>query len=319
MKSSARKIELKDFDQIFNTDEGRQESQQEKIVEVPLEDLHPFKDHPFSVRDDDSMRETVESVKTYGVLMPGIARPRPEGGYEIVAGHRRKHACELAGLETMPFVIRDLDDDSATIFMVDSNLQREEILPSERAMAYKMKLEAIKRQGSRNDLTSGQLDQKLTGKRSVDVIAEQVGESAKNVQRYVRLTNLVPELLSMVDSGRIAMSPAVELSYLKPEEQAMLVNTIESEDATPSLSQAKRLKAMSKEGDLDEDGILAMIAEPKRQDDDKVVFRTSTLSQFFPGSNFTPKQMETAILSILSSWAKNQQLEQKRQNPGKEK
>jgi len=319
MKRSAEKFDLKSFDDIFSTEESRQESQLEKIVEVPLEDLHPFKNHPFSVREDDSMRDTVESVKTYGVLLPGIARPRPEGGYEIIAGHRRKHACELAGLETMPVVIRDLDDDSATIFMVDSNLQREEILPSERAMAYKMKLEAIKRQGARKDLTSGQVDQKLAGKRSVDIIAEHVGESVKNIQRYVRLTNLIPELMSMVDSGRISLTPAVELSYLKPEEQAMLADTIESEDATPSLSQAKRLRAMSKEGKLDEGNMLQMIAEPKRQDNDKVVFRASALSQFFPGSDFTPKQMEKVILTILSSWSKAQQREQARQNNQKEK
>lgn len=304
MKSSANKFDLKAYEDIFSTEESRQEERLEKIIEVPLEELHPFKGHPFSVRDDGSMRDTVESVKAVGVLLPGIARPRAEGGYEIIAGHRRKHACELAGLETMPVVVRELDDDSATIFMVDSNLQREEILPSERAMAYKMKLEAIKRQGVRRDPTSRQDVGKLE---SADIVGKENGESGRQIQRYVRLTELVPRLSAMVDSKRIAMSPAVELSYLKPEEQEQLVETIESEDATPSVSQAQRLKDLSRRGKLNEEAMLEILAAPKREDSDRVIFRTATLKQFFPGADFTPKQMENAILSILNAWAKNQQ------------
>lgn len=301
-------MNLKSLEDIFSTEEERQDSKLEKVVEVPLEDLHPFRGHPFSVRDDEKMAETVESVKAYGVMLPGIARPRPEGGYEIVAGHRRKHACELAGLQTMPVVIRDLDDDSATIFMVDSNLQREEILPSERAAVYKMKLEAIKRQRTRNDQSVDQVGPRTVGKKqtSTEILSEQEGESATQIKRYVRLTNLVPELLDMVDNGRISLTPAVEISYLTPDEQALLVDTIQSEDATPSLSQAKRLRDLSKRGKLDDASILEMLAEPKHREDSKVVFSASTLSKYFPGTDLTPKQMEQAVLKVLDFWTKQQ-------------
>lgn len=245
MKSSARKVELASASDLFTTEQERQDAKLEKVQNIPLSELYPFPDHPFSVRDDDSMKETVESVKEYGVLMPAIARPREGGGYELVAGHRRKHACELAGLDTMPVIVRDLDQDTAIIFMVDSNIQRENILPSEKAKAYKMKLDAIKRQGARRDLTCTQVGYKSDGKKSVQIVAEEAGESRSQIQRYVRLNDLSPQLQQMVDDKKIAMTPAVEISYLKPEEQELLVETIESEQATPSLSQAQRMKKLS--------------------------------------------------------------------------
>ena len=242
MKSSAKNISLNSYDDIFSTEETREDAKREKVMDMPLSELHPFPDHPFQVRDDDSMKETVESIKEYGVLVPAIVRPRADGGYELISGHRRKHACELAGLSNMPVIVRDLDDDAATIIMVDSNIQRENILPSERAKAYKMKLEAIKRQGARTDLTSTQVAQKL----SVEKVGEDAGISKDQVRRFIRLNELTPQLQQMVDDKKIAMTPAVELSYLKPEEQTLLLNTIESEQATPSLSQAQRLKNLVK-------------------------------------------------------------------------
>ena len=279
MKSSAKKIELASVDDLFSTEESRQDEQLEKIQEIPLSELHPFKDHPFKVKDDDAMIETADSIKKYGVLVPAIARPLPDGGYELVAGHRRRRASELAGKETMPVIVRDLDDDAATIIMVDSNLQRENLLPSERAFAYKMKLEAIKHQGARTDLTSVQVEQKLSAR---DQVAKEAGErSGIQVMRYVRLTELIPELLDMVDEKKIAFNPAYELSFLKPDEQQMLVETMDYEQATPSLSQAQRMKKFSQEGKLSEDVMLAIMSEEKKGDLDKVTLSSDTLRQPF--------------------------------------
>ena len=262
MKSSAKNISLNSYDDIFSTEETREDEKREKVTDMPLSELHPFPDHPFQVRDDDAMKETVESIKEYGVLVPAIVRPRADGGFELISGHRRKHACELAGLPTMPVIVRNLDNDAATIIMVDSDIQRENILPSERAKAYKMKLEAIKRQGARTDLTSPQVAAKF---RSDDKVAKGANISGDTVRRYIRLNELSPELQQMVDDKKIAMTPAVELSYLKPEEQTLLLDTIESEQATPSLSQAQRLKKFSAEGHLNEDSMLAIMSEEKNR------------------------------------------------------
>ena len=288
MKSSAKKIELASVDDLFSTEESRQDEQLEKIQEIPLSELHPFKDHPFKVKDDDAMIETADSIKKYGVLVPAIARPLPDGGYELVAGHRRRRASELAGKETMPVIVRDLDDDAATIIMVDSNLQRENLLPSERAFAYKMKLEAIKHQGARTDLTSVQVEQKLSAR---DQVAKEAGErSGIQVMRYVRLTELIPELLDMVDEKKIAFNPAYELSFLKTDEQQMLVETMDYEQATPSLSQAQRMQKFSQEGKLSEDVMLAIMSEEKKADLDKVTLSSDTLRKYFPKS-YTPAKM----------------------------
>ena len=311
MKSSARKVELASAADLFSTEQERQDAKLEKVQNIPLSELYPFPDHPFSVRDDDSMKETVESVKEYGVLMPAIARPREGGGYELVAGHRRKHACELAGLDTMPVIVRDLDRDTAIIFMVDSNIQRENILPSEKAKAYKMKLDAIKRQGARRDLTCTQVGYKSDGKKSVQVVAEEAGESRSQIQRYVRLNDLSPQLQQMVDDKKIAMTPAVEISYLKPEEQALLVETMESEQATPSLSQAQRMKRMSQEGKLTEDTMLSVMSEQKKPEVDRIVFTSDTLRKYFPKS-YTPKKMEETIINLLEGWMKKRQRSQER-------
>ena len=307
MKSSARGVKLASVDDLFSTEESRQDAAREKVMEIPLRELFPFPDHPFSVRDDDTMKETVESVKEYGVLMPAIARPREDGGYELVSGHRRKRACELAGLETMPVIVRDLDRDTAIIYMVDSNIQRENISPIEKAKALKMKLEAIKRQGQRTDLTSMQVAQKL----SVEQVGDEAGISKDQVRRYVRLTELSPELQQMVDDKKIAMTPAVELSYLKPEEQALLVETIESEQATPSLSQAQRMKKMSQEGKLTEDTMLSVMSEQKKPEVDRIVLTTDTLRKYFPKS-YTPKKMEETIINLLESWLRKRQRSQER-------
>ena len=327
MKSSAKKIELASVDDLFSTEESRQDAAREKIIEISLSELFPFEDHPFSVKDDDAMKETVESVKEVGVVVPAIARPREGGGYELIAGHRRKRACELAGLETMPVIVRSMDRDAAIIAMVDSNLQRENILPIEKAKAYKMKLEAMKRQGKRTDLTSRQVVDKLglgelpaqpvpppaEKKKPVaaDRLGSKSGESGRQVQRYIRLTELSPELQQMVDEKKIAMSPAVELSYLKPEEQALLVETMESEQATPSLSQAQRMKKMSQEGKLDEDTILSVMSEQKKPEVDRIVFTSDTLHKYFPRS-YTPKKMEETIISLLEGWMKKRQRSQER-------
>ena len=309
MKSSAKKIELASVDDLFSTEESRQDEQLEKIQEIPLSELHPFKDHPFKVKDDDAMIETADSIKKYGVLVPAIARPRPDGGYELVAGHRRRRASELAGKETMPVIVRDLDDDAATIIMVDSNLQRENLLPSERAFAYKMKLEAIKHQGARTDLTSVQVEQKLSAR---DQVAKEAGErSGIQVMRYVRLTELIPELLDMVDEKKIAFNPAYELSFLKPDEQQMLVETMDYEQATPSLSQAQRMKKFSQEGKLSEDVMLAIMSEEKKADLDKVTLSSDTLRKYFPKS-YTPAKMQETIIKLLEQWQKKRQRDQER-------
>lgn len=309
MKSSAKKIELASVDDLFSTEESRQDEQLEKIQEIPLSELHPFKDHPFKVKDDDAMIETSDSIKKYGVLVPAIARPLPDGGYELVAGHRRRRASELAGKETMPVIVRDLDDDAATIIMVDSNLQRENLLPSERAFAYKMKLEAIKHQGARTDLTSVQVEQKLSAR---DQVAKEAGErSGIQVMRYVRLTELIPELLDMVDEKKIAFNPAYELSFLKPDEQQMLVETMDYEQATPSLSQAQRMKKFSQEGKLSEDVMLAIMSEEKKGDLDKVTLSSDTLRKYFPKS-YTPAKMQETIIKLLEQWQKKRQRDQER-------
>ena len=291
-------MQLASLDDLFSTQASRDEAQREKVQEIPLEELHPFAHHPFKVLDDDRMKDTADSIREYGVLVPAIARPRPDGEYELIAGHRRKRGCELAGLKTMPVIVRELDDDAATIIMIDSNIQRENILPSERAFAYQMKLEALKHQGLRSDLTSVQVGQKLNARAA---IAKAAGESAVQVQRFIRLTNLIPALLDMVDSKKIAFNPAVELSYLTQDEQAKLVDTMESEQATPSLSQAQRLKKFSQEGKLTEESMLAIMSEEKKPEIGKVTLGTDTLRKYFP-TNWTPKQMEDQILKLLNNW-----------------
>ena len=308
MKSSAKKIELASVDDLFSTEEGRQDAKLEKIQEIPLSELHPFKNHPFKVKDDEAMMETADSIKQYGVLVPAIARPDPEGGYELVAGHRRHRASELAGKETMPVIVRDLDDDAATIIMVDSNLQRESLLPSERAFAYKMKLEAVKHQGARTDLTSRQVGGKLE---MADVIGAKAGDSGRQVQRYIRLTELIPELLDMVDEKKIAFNPAYELSFLKKEEQVQLLDAMDSEQATPSLSQAQRLKKFSQEGHLSLDVMRAIMGEEKKSDLDKVTFTSDTLRKYFPKS-YTPQRMQETIIKLLEAWQKKRQRDQER-------
>ena len=303
MKSSAKKVELASVDDLFSTEEGRADAQREKVMEIPLSELHPFKDHPFKVKDDDAMMETADSIRQYGVLVPAIARPDPNGGYELVAGHRRHRAGELAGKETMPVIVRDLDDDQATIIMVDSNLQREGLLPSERAFAYKMKLEAIKHQGARTDLTSAQVGPKLT---AAEKIAENSPDSKSQIKRFIRLTELIPELLDMVDEKKIAFNPAYELSFLKPEEQQMLLDTMDYEQATPSLSQAQRMKKFSQEGKLSEDVMLAIMSEEKKGDLDKVTLTGDTLRKYFPKS-YTPQRMQETIIKLLEQWQRRRQ------------
>lgn len=309
MKSSARNIELKSVDDLFATEEIREDAQREKVQNISLGELHPFKNHPFKVKDDAAMQDTVDSVREYGVLVPAIARPDPNGGYELIAGHRRHHASELAGKETMPVIVRDLDDDAATIIMVDSNLQREELLPSERAFAYKMKLEAMKRQAGRPSREN--VSQVGTQKRSDQIMAEQVGESRNQIQRFIRLTELIPTLLDMVDERKIALNPAVELSYLKKEEQTLLLEAMDSEQATPSLSQAQRLKKFSQQKMLSLDVMRAVMSEEKKTDLDRVTLKNETLRKYFPKS-YTPKQMEDTIIKLLEGWYKKRQLSQER-------
>ena len=280
--------------------------QNEAVQNIPLTELFPFKNHPFRIVDDEAMQRTVESVSQFGVLSPAIARPRVDGGYEIISGHRRLHASQLLGLETMPVIVRQMDDDTAIITMVDSNLQRETMLPSERAKAYKMKMDAMKRQGYRTDLTSGQVGRKLEGKESREIIAEQTGESARQVQRYVNLTNLIPELMQMVDKKKIAFSPAVELSFLTPEEQTNLLDAMEYGQSTPSLSQAQRLKKLSQDGGCDRMAMYAMMSEEKKGDLEKVTIDSGDLRKFFPKS-YTPKQMHDVIIKLLTQWQKRRQ------------
>ena len=285
--------------------------QSEQVQEIPIAELFPFKDHPFRVLDDEAMQRTVESISQFGVLAPAIARPRPEGGYEIIAGHRRLHASQLLGLETMPVLVRQMDDDTAIITMVDSNLQRETMLPSERAKAYKMKMDAMKRQGYRSDLTSGQLGRKSEGKETREIIAEQTGESARQVQRYVNLTNLIPELMEMVDNKKIAFNPAVELSFLSAEEQTNLLDAMEYGQSTPSLSQAQRLKKLSQDGGCNRMAMYAMMSEEKKSELDKVTIDGNDLRKFFPKS-YTPQQMHDVIIKLLTQWQKKRQRDQER-------
>ena len=309
MKSSAKKIELASVDDLFSTEESRADAQRERVLEIPLSELHPFKNHPFKVKDDEAMLETADSIKQYGVLVPAIARPDPEGGYELVAGHRRHRASELAEKETMPVIVRDLDDDAATIIMVDSNLQRESLLPSERAFAYKMKLEAVKHQGARTDLTSRQVGEK--SQTSIQKVADQAGESQRQVQRYIRLTELIPELMDMVDEKKIALNPAYELSFLKKDEQVDLLDAMDSEQATPSLSQAQRLKKYSQEGHLTLDMMRVIMGEEKKSDLDRVTFTSDTLRKYFPKS-YTPQRMQETIIKLLEAWQKKRQRDQER-------
>ena len=311
MKSSAKKVELASVDDLFSTEESRADAQREKVLEIPLSELHPFKDHPFKVKDDEAMMETADSIRQYGVLVPAIARPGPGGGYELVAGHRRHRASELAGKDTMPVIVRDLDDDAATIIMVDSNLQRESLLPSERAFAYKMKLEAMKHQGERMDLTCSQVGNKSAGKKSSELLAEQVGQSKNQIFRYIRLTELIPKLLDLVDEKKIAFNPAYELSFLKKEEQLQLLDAIGSEQATPSLSQAQRLKKFSYEGHLSIDVMRAILGEEKKSDLDRVTFTSDTLRKYFPKS-YTPAKMQETIIRLLERWQRNRQQQQER-------
>ncbi len=310
MKSSAKNIVLKSVDDIFQTEENRADAQRERVQEIPLDQLKPFRNHPFKVRDDQRMLDTVDSIREYGVLVPAIARPDPEGGYELISGHRRKRGCEMAGLQTMPVIIRNLDDDAAVLVMVDSNIQREELLPSERAFAYKMKLDAIERVKGRPKKV-GQVVPDFQGKRSTEVVAEGTGESYKQVQRFIRLTELISELLDMVDERKLAFNPAVEVSYLKRDEQRMLLEAMDAEQTTPSLSQAQRLKKFSQEGRLTEEAMSAIMSEEKKSDMDKVTLRSDTLRRYFPKS-YTPKQMEQTIIKLLDVWQKQRQKNQER-------
>ena len=309
MKSSGRNIKLTSYDDLFSTEESRADDQREKVMEIPLSELHPFKNHPFKVVDDEKMQDTAESIREYGVLVPAIARPREDGGYELVAGHRRKRGCELAGLDSMPVIIRDLDDDAATLVMVDSNIQRESILPSERAFAYKMKLDAMKRQAGRPSRENA--SQLGTQKRSDQMMAEQLGESRNQIQRYIRLTNLILPLLNMVDAKKIAFNPAVELSYLNRVEQTQLLDAMDSEQATPSLSQAQRLKKFSQEGKLDINVMRAIMSEEKKVDVDRVTLPCDKLIKYFPKS-WTPRQMEAQIMRLIEGWHRKQQKSQER-------
>lgn len=319
MKSSAKSINLTSLDDLFSTEESRAEESCEKVVRIPLAELHPFPNHPFHVRDDEAMQNTVDSIKEYGVLTPGIVRPREDGGYEIVAGHRRKHGSELAGLSDMPCIVREMDNDTATILMVDSNIQREDILPSERAQAYKMKLDAIRRKAGRpaknaEISTAGNCDQvghNYDGKRSVQIVADEAGESKTQVQRYIRLTELQPKLQQMVDDKKIAMTPAVELSYLKPEEQQMLLTAIDSEQATPSLSQAQRMKKLSQAGKLNDDTMLDIMMEQKKPEKCELTFSGDVLRKYFPRS-YTPQRMQETIIKLLEAWVKKRQRDQER-------
>lgn len=315
MKSSARNVKLASVDDLFTTEENRQEIQaeakREKVQMLPLAELHPFRNHPFKVKDDEAMANTVDSVRQYGVLVPAIVRPLESGGYELVSGHRRHHASELAGLTEMPVIVRDLDDDAATIIMVDSNLQRETLLPSERAFAYKMKLEAMSRKLGRPSQNVGQVVPNFSGKRSTEIIAEKAGESYKQVQRFIRLTALIPDLLNLVDEKKVAFNPAVELSYLKTEEQVLLLDAMESEQTTPSLSQAQRLKKFSQEGKLSVDVMRAIMSEEKKPEMDKLIFTSAKLRQYFPKS-YTPQQMENTILRLLEQWQRKRQQEAER-------
>ncbi len=303
MPRKGANISLSSYDDIFETDTSRDEAKQERVQEIPLSELHPFEGHPFKVVDDEEMQKTVESVRDFGVLTPAIARPDPDGGYEIISGHRRHRASELAGKETMPVIVREMDDDAAIILMVDANLQRETILPSERAFAYKMKLDAIKHQGARSDLTSDQVGPKLT---ATEKVAEEANDSQTQVKRYIRLTELTPELLDMVDSGQIKFNPAVELSYLAKEEQKDFLEAMDYAQAAPSLSQAQRIKKLAQEGDCTLDAMCEIMNEMKKDEMDKVTLKTSVLRKYFPKS-YTNKQMEDKIIQLLEQWQKKRE------------
>ena len=313
MKSSAKNAMLTSVDDLFSSEESRADASRERVVEIPLADLHPFKNHPFKVLDDEKMQDTAESIREHGVLVPAIVRPREEGGYEIVAGHRRHFASQIAGLDTMPAIVRDLDDDAATIIMVDSNLQRESILPSERAWAYRMKLEAVRRKAGRPPKdNSGQLDPDFDNRRSNVIVAEQAGESVKQLQRFIRLTELIPPLLDMVDERKIAFNPAVELSYLKPEEQVDLLDAMDSEQATPSLSQAQRLKRFSQEGTLNIDMMRAIMSEEKKSVEDRsVTFDEKELDEMFP-RNFPREKRKPLIKQLVARWLRSRMREAER-------
>ena len=308
MQKKGANISLKGYDDIFSTDQSRAEAQQERVQEIPLSELHPFEGHPFRVVDDEEMMKTAESVRDFGVLTPAIVRPDPDGGYEIVSGHRRHRASELAGKETMPAIVRDLDDDAAIILMVDANLQRESILPSERAFAYKMKLDAIKHQGQRTDLTSSQVGMKL---QALDIVGQEAGDSRNQVHRFIRLTNLIPELLDMVDEKKIAFNPAVELSYLDESQQRDFLEAMNDTQNAPSLSQAQRLKRLAQEGHFSYDVAFAVMGEEKKDELDKVVIKNDTLRKYFPRS-YTPKQMEDTIIKLLEQWQRKQQRQNER-------
>ena len=309
MPKSNANLALKGLDEMFSTEESRQEQKREQVQQIPIEELFPFKEHPFKVLDDEAMQRTVESVAQYGVLAPLIARPRPEGGYEIISGHRRQHAAELAGLDTLPVIVREMTDDAAVILMVDSNLQRENILPSERAFAYKMKLEAIKKQGARSDLTSGQFVQK--SKLSIEQVAEGTGEGYKTVQRFIRLTNLIPELLDFVDEKKISFNPAVELSYLDEAQQRDFLQAMDETQNAPSLSQAQRMKKLAQEEKFTYEAAFAIMGEAKKDELDKVVIKNDTLKKYFPRS-YMPRQMEDVIIKLLEQWQRRQQRQNER-------
>lgn len=308
MPKSSVNASLSSYDDIFSTEESRQEEQREQVQQIPIGELFPFKNHPFKVLDDDSMSDTVESVKQYGVLSPLIARPRPKGGYEIISGHRRQHAAELAGLETLPVIVRQMDDDAAIILMVDSNLQREHILPSERAFAYKMKLDAMKNQGTRSDLTSTQVVSKL---RSNEKLGAENNQSRETVRRFIRLTNLIPELLDMVDNKTVSFNPAVELSYLSPEQQQEVIRAMDDTQNFPSVSQARRIKKLAQDGTFTTETVVAIMGEEKKSELDTVTIKNDTLRKYFPRS-YTPKQMEDTIIKLLEQWQKKRQHSEER-------
>lgn len=308
MPKNGLNVSLNSYDDIFSTEESRQEEQREQVQQIPIGELYLFKNHPFKVLDDDSMSDTVESVKQYGVLSPLIARPRPKGGYEIISGHRRQHAAELAGLETLPVIVRQMDDDAAIILMVDSNLQREHILPSERAFAYKMKLDAMKNQGTRSDLTSTQVVSKL---RSNEKLGAENNQSRETVRRFIRLTNLIPELLDMVDNKTVSFNPAVELSYLSPEQQQEVIRAMDDTQNFPSVSQAKRIKKLAQDGTFTTETVVAIMGEEKKSELDTVTIKNDTLRKYFPRS-YTPKQMEDTIIKLLEQWQKKRQHSEER-------
>ena len=308
MPKSNANLALKGLDEMFSTEEARQEQKREQVQQIPIEELFPFKEHPFKVLDDEAMQRMVESVAQYGVLAPLIARPRPEGGYEIISGHRRQHAAELAGLDTLPVIVREMTDDAAVILMVDSNLQRENILPSERAFAYKMKLEALKNQGARSDLTSSQVGMKL---QALDIVGQEAGESRNQIQRFIRLTNLIPELLDMVDEKKISFNPAVELSYLDEAQQRDFLQAMDETQNAPSLSQAQRMKKLAQEEKFTYEAAFAIMGEAKKDELDKVVIKNDTLKKYFPRS-YTPRQMEDVIIKLLEQWQRRQQRQNER-------